>query len=739
MGKPLLGARLADRYQIRAITADRPTGMLYRAFDEQIGVEVALRVIDEELLVGDAERKAFVAQAARAKTLQHPNLIRMYDVVLDGESVFLVMQWAPGERLSRRLTQGPLPIAEARAVLRRAAAGIAHAHQHGVVLGNVRADTVILYPDGLKLTNVGIGTSLPRARFLAAMDRRGEGASLAPEIIAGKPGDERSDLYALALLARELLTSAGDPGQTEPDAPTVPRPREATFPVIERALSADPALRPRDAELFVRELEAALDGKNGSGKTQISAPPVPTGRDTERYEKLDPSQLPALPDGGTRPDARGPAAELELESGPKDGATNPRKHGAPGVELELDVEELVEVPVGNAAGEGHTLPIPRLLPPVSFVPDVTDVGHRSPLREEDSADQKAMPSPEQLTQAPIPTPTPSPIPTPTPSPTPTPTAELEPEPITDPIPSLSPRPAPSPAPAPDFAPAPEPDYDDNENTQRVARFSIDAGQSGAGGEPAPTVAARLSPMSGAVVDSGISRAERPGRALVLLIVLGMSLGVLGAGMIWRFASPPGSAPIAITTSAPTPVPTMPVATPVITPVTSPIAPASPPPVSTGPCPLGMAPLSSPHPFCIDQYEYPGGHTIPRTQVSVSDAAQVCRSRGLRLCADAEWEQACRGNNNASFPYGGHYDPARCHNGGTAVPGAIIPAGSMPRCRSAAGAYDMSGNVAEWSASGSQRGGSAFSATQTQRCSHIVRNPNPAGASDVGFRCCGDQR
>jgi formylglycine-generating enzyme required for sulfatase activity len=64
---------------------------------------------------------------------------------------------------------------------------------------------------------------------------------------------------------------------------------------------------------------------------------------------------------------------------------------------------------------------------------------------------------------------------------------------------------------------------------------------------------------------------------------------------------------------------------------------------------------------------------------------------------------------------------------------------MPHCRSAAGAYDMSGNVAEWTASGAQRGGSANSAPFTSRCSHSVRNADPAGAPDVGFRCCVDAR
>src|SRR5438045_2113207 len=66
------GASLAGRYEIRAVISRRPTGLLYHGYDRQIGVEVALRVIDDELLVSDDERRAFLQRAGRARSLQHP-------------------------------------------------------------------------------------------------------------------------------------------------------------------------------------------------------------------------------------------------------------------------------------------------------------------------------------------------------------------------------------------------------------------------------------------------------------------------------------------------------------------------------------------------------------------------------------------------------------------------------------------------------------------------------------------
>jgi formylglycine-generating enzyme required for sulfatase activity len=148
----------------------------------------------------------------------------------------------------------------------------------------------------------------------------------------------------------------------------------------------------------------------------------------------------------------------------------------------------------------------------------------------------------------------------------------------------------------------------------------------------------------------------------------------------------------------------------------------------------------PHDYCIDLYEYPGGRTIPRTQVSYSEAAQLCQGRGERLCTEWEWEHACRGRGGASYPYGQSFDPTRCNTRGQGS--EIAPAGTFTTCRSATGAYDMSGNVAEWVSSGrgpAQKGGSALSTNPFTRCSHTVRNLPPEGGPWVGFRCCTDPR
>lgn len=602
MARPVVGTRLAGRYQVRAL-ATGSAGHLFRGFDEQIGVEVALRIIDEDLLRDDADRRAFVQKATRVRPLQHPNLIRLYDILVDDTSVFLVMQWAPGVRLSQRLANGP-PVdpAEARSILRRIAAGIAHAHQHGVVTGNLRADTVIVYPDGLKLTNVGIVPALPRDGFLSAMSARGALADLAPELRAGAELDARADVFALSRLAQRLF-----------DPPGVP---EAAQAVLQRGLAEEVALRPRDIEAFVRELEAALEGR-----LLERTPAVPTGYDTERVERLPP--LPTEGEGAARPDA-----EVLVADRTQDATVSGSKGSRV---LQLSMEDLVEVEAPSTSAALPTLQ-PRL---------DSDVG----------------------------------------------------------------------------------DYDATRRHEKLevgGAIEVPSGEA----ERIPTLEATELP-----------RQWFAGMPLVLAVAVLVGAAITAAALAVSHRS---QQPVVVEARAQrtaVPVAQVPQVEAIPAPVVTKVSAVT----TSGPCPLGMTVLPGKRRACIDLYEYPGGHTIPRTQVSFRDAAAVCESRGLRLCTDPEWEEACRGPQLASFPYGSSYDPSRCNTGGKATVGVVRPAGELARCRSASGAYDMSGNVAEWTSSGAQRGGSAMRPPPDGRCSHAVRTADTKGQADVGFRCCGDAR
>ena len=131
---------------------------------------------------------------------------------------------------------------------------------------------------------------------------------------------------------------------------------------------------------------------------------------------------------------------------------------------------------------------------------------------------------------------------------------------------------------------------------------------------------------------------------------------------------------------------------------------------------------------------PGLGNAPRVGVSRSDAEALCAARGARLCRELEWEHACRGVGGASYPLWPDLLADRCNTAGTQPQ----PAGSIPACRSNASAFDMSGNVAEWTASMYVRGDAFDEGNPKGRCSNHVRSDGEA-TPKVGFRCCSEPR
>jgi hypothetical protein len=158
------------------------------------------------------------------------------------------------------------------------------------------------------------------------------------------------------------------------------------------------------------------------------------------------------------------------------------------------------------------------------------------------------------------------------------------------------------------------------------------------------------------------------------------------------------------------------------------------------CPVGMRRVGAAAAYCIDMYEYPGGRTLPRSSVTWREAKAACQTRSARLCAEKEWDEACRGEAGAEYPYGAKFDAAKCNVAkAPGKPHDIIETGARPACKSATSIYDMSGNVAEWTADGAYRGGSAESDAAGARCSAKVTPAADASNPYVGFRCCADPR
>ena len=119
-------------------------------------------------------------------------------------------------------------------------------------------------------------------------------------------------------------------------------------------------------------------------------------------------------------------------------------------------------------------------------------------------------------------------------------------------------------------------------------------------------------------------------------------------------------------------------------------------------------------------------------IEYDDAKKACAQRGMRLCEPDEFERACRGERRASYPYGSRMDPKKC-NAKRSGEHKAVPGGAYAECVSAAGVFDMAGNVAEWVAGEGIRGGSFD--TGDGRCSNRDHRSTSRAYHDVGYRCC----
>ena len=243
------------------------------AEDERLGRQVAIKRLHAESPEDTAQR--FRREARLGASLNHPNLVSVYDIVTDDEGVLIVMEYVDGETLRDAIDRGPLPPARAIQVLRGLASGLDHAHAEGIVHRDVKPANVLLgRRDGqVKLADLGIATAVEGTRITKSGTVMGTASYMAPEQLEGHRAGPEADIYSLAVVAWEALSGrrAYD-GRTpieiahrkaaEPPpslAEVWPAAPPAAVAALQRAMGADPASRPRSATAFVDELERAFE------------------------------------------------------------------------------------------------------------------------------------------------------------------------------------------------------------------------------------------------------------------------------------------------------------------------------------------------------------------------------------------------------------------------------------------------------------------------------------------------
>jgi serine/threonine-protein kinase len=273
---PLEGALLDGRYRVATKIATGGTSTVYRGLDMRLDRPVALKVMDSRYAGDDQFLTRFQLEARTVARLKDPGLVAVYDQGLDARHPFLVMELVEGGTLRELLAErGPMPPHAVAAVLRPVLGGLAAAHRAGLVHRDVKPENVLISDEGeVKIADFGLVRAVAAAGITSTSVILGTAAYLSPEQVRDGNASPRSDVYAVGIVAYELLTGqppfSGDSAlsvayqRLDADVPppsTVINGVPAQFDeLVTRATARDPAdRRYADAQDMGVELDAIVE------------------------------------------------------------------------------------------------------------------------------------------------------------------------------------------------------------------------------------------------------------------------------------------------------------------------------------------------------------------------------------------------------------------------------------------------------------------------------------------------
>ncbi|NOU29761.1 MAG: protein kinase [Polyangiaceae bacterium] len=249
-GPPQGGAR----YTIASAMGAGGFGRVYDAYDVLLRRRVALKFLHSESPTANVADR-MLAEARALASLSHPNVVQIYDVDVDGPSVFMAMELVEGETLASWL-RAPAPHAldERLAIVRSVAEALVSAHRASILHRDVKPDNVLLGRDGrVRLGDFGLACHAEAPPVHVG----GTPWYMAPEVRAGAPASALADQYAFALLARECVFGV-PPGAASSSAPAGTDAPTALWSIFAKAASPVPQHRYPSMEALHEAFQRAL-------------------------------------------------------------------------------------------------------------------------------------------------------------------------------------------------------------------------------------------------------------------------------------------------------------------------------------------------------------------------------------------------------------------------------------------------------------------------------------------------
>jgi eukaryotic-like serine/threonine-protein kinase len=201
------GYLLGNRYRLLDQIGEGGMANVYLATDTILNREVAIKVLRGDLSNDETFVKRFQREALSATTLEHPNLVQIYDVGEEQGYHYIVMEYIEGKTLKQLIKQyGPLSIGEVIDVMEQLVSAVEHAHSRGVIHRDIKPQNIIVRSDGtVKLTDFGIAIAQNAAQLTQTNNIMGSVHYLAPELAKGHMATAQSDIYSLGIVMFELL------------------------------------------------------------------------------------------------------------------------------------------------------------------------------------------------------------------------------------------------------------------------------------------------------------------------------------------------------------------------------------------------------------------------------------------------------------------------------------------------------------------------------------------------------
>ncbi len=290
---PITSGKRVGPYEIIALLGAGGMGEVYRARDDRLGRDVAIKVLPDAF-AQDAERMArFEREAQVLAALNHPNIACLYGLEESGQLKALVMELVEGPTLADRIAEGPIPVAEALGLARQITEGLEYAHDKGFIHRDLKPANAKVTPDAtVKLLDFGLARAVeepvvasnPASSLTLTIESTrvgmilGTAAYMSPEQASGKAVDRRSDIWSFGVVLWEMLTgkplfhgetishTLADVLRAPIDFGQLPRAiPPAIRNLLQRCLDRDPRSRLRDigeARVAIQKCLANTDGQH---------------------------------------------------------------------------------------------------------------------------------------------------------------------------------------------------------------------------------------------------------------------------------------------------------------------------------------------------------------------------------------------------------------------------------------------------------------------------------------------